>query len=450
LLGTLASLKQKSTIQDVFLSPKLEALQSAVSQLLLLGKKYHCVVDNPPYMGGGNMNKELADFVKHEYPKAKADLMTCFMETGLKVLEPKGFLGMINQHSWMFLSSYEKLRESLIGSTFIDTLLHLGPRTFPEIGGEVVQNASFTFWNNKVADSGKFIRLVDYGNSALKQSKTLEAINNPDCGWYYTANQKDFEKIPGSPIGYWLKNPEVFDNERISEDFFSGGRNKTHNNIRFVRYFWETCGGVNWEKYSNGGDFKRWYGNEIYILRWDDWSKNYYHMKGGLLNPCFLFKKGVTWNLITSAYNGFRLKVPEAIYSSGSPTIFNKNFEYDYFVLGFLNTKVAQVLLKMINPTLNTTVGDVLSLPIIRQCDVLIESFVQSSIELSREQWDSTESSWDFLQNELIRIKGHDLEESLDLYQQYWTNKFYQLHHNEEELNAQFIEIYGLQEELTP
>src|SRR5690606_7900885 len=126
------------------------------------------------------------------------------MEAGLTALHPKGFLGMINQHSWMFLSSYEKLREKLIKNTFFDTLLHLGPRTFPEIGGEVVQNASFTFWNTTNDNSGIYIRVVDESNSDLKRTKTLEAIQNPNCGWFYTANQKYFQKIPGSPLGYWV------------------------------------------------------------------------------------------------------------------------------------------------------------------------------------------------------------------------------------------------------
>ena len=154
---------------DAFLKHYLQGLAEALNQLKRLGLKYHCVVDNPPYMGGGNMNKLLSDFVKNNYASSKSDLMACFMEVGLKVLHPKGFLGMINQHSWMFLSSYEKLRDNLIDNILFDTLLHLGPRTFPEIGGEVVQNASFTFWNTTEVAQGKYIRLVDDGNTELKR-----------------------------------------------------------------------------------------------------------------------------------------------------------------------------------------------------------------------------------------------------------------------------------------
>ncbi len=450
----------KSKNLDVFLAPKLETLQEALSQLILLSRKYHCVVDNPPYMGGGNMNPQLAEFVKLYYPESKADLMACFMEVGLKVLEPKGFLGMINQHSWMFLSSYEKLRDSLINKVFFDSLLHLGPRTFPEIGGEVVQNASFTFWNNSIEEKGCYFRLVDYDKSELKRTKTLEAIQNPNCGWFYTANQKDFEKIPGSPIGYWIKRPSIFINANLAKEFFSGGRNKTHDNIKYVRYFWEVSNPfqLKWITYSNGGNFKRWYGNENYIVKWDELSKRFYESNGGLVNPKFLNKEGITWNLITTALNGFRIKERDSIYSSGSPTIFNNEFSCYNYTLGLLNTKLSQSILKFINPTINTSVSDVLKLPVIIANREIIESIVSNSIQISKNDWNSREYSLNFLQNDLIRIKGQDastmlhieLEESYDLYQQYWKNKFFQLHKNEEELNRQFIEIYGLQDELTP
>ncbi len=438
---------------DLFQRESLEKLKLAVEQLLPLSRKYHCIVDNPPYMGGGNMNKVLSDFVKTNYPDSKADLMASFMEAGLRMLLPKGFLGIINQHSWMFLSSYENLRKKLIETTFFDTNLHLGARTFPEIGGEVVQNTSFTFWNNLNDDRGIYLRLVDFGSSDLKRVNTVEAIKNPECGWFYSTNQSDFEKIPGSPIGYWINNFEIFINNKIGDDYFSGGRNKTHDNVRFVRYYWEVIQNAktfeNWQKYSNGGEFRRWFGNEIYYVKWDKEAKSFYQGHGGLLNEKFINKEGITWNLITSALSGFRIKYSDSIYSSGSPTIFNKDFNVSKKLLGFLNTKITQEYIRLLNPTLNTTAGDILSLPFLNVSDS-VNLIVDTNIVLSKSEWNSRETSWDFKQNELIRVNGQDIEESYDLYQQYWKNKFFQLHKNEEELNKQFIEIYGLQEELTP
>jgi hypothetical protein len=212
---TKTSLAKKVNSSDLFHGHNLRGILQAIVQLSALSLKYHCVVDNPPYMGGGNMNKALSDFVKTNYPKSKADLMACFMEAGISSLKPKGFLGMINQHSWMFLSSYEKLREHLIQTIRFDTMLHLGSRTFPEIGGEVVQNTAFTFCNDKNDTLGSYIRLIDYDKSFLKSGKTIEAIENKNCGWIYTASQNDFKKISGSPIGYWLNNNQI---ETLNKD----------------------------------------------------------------------------------------------------------------------------------------------------------------------------------------------------------------------------------------
>jgi hypothetical protein len=212
---TRTSLTKKANNSDLFHGHNLRGILQAIVQLSALSLKYHCVVDNPPYMGGGNMNKALSDFVKTNYPKSKADLMACFMEAGISSLKPKGFLGMINQHSWMFLSSYEKLREHLIQTIRFDTMLHLGSRTFPEIGGEVVQNTAFTFCNDKNDTLGSYIRLIDYDKSFLKSGKTIEAIENKNCGWIYTASQNDFKKISGSPIGYWLNNNQI---ETLNKD----------------------------------------------------------------------------------------------------------------------------------------------------------------------------------------------------------------------------------------
>ena len=265
--------KSKQNTSDAFLQFRLIQLCGTIKQLIPLCEKYHCVVDNPPYMGGGNMNKPLGDFVKANYPDSKADLMACFMEAGLSMLHPKGFLGMINQHSWMFLSSYEKLRHKLIKRVFFDTNLHLGSRTFPEIGGEVVQNASFTFWNKRFEDSGVYLRLVDFNSTEEKRTKTLEAIQNPNCGWFYIANQKDFEKIPGSPIGYWLSKDLInkISKSKTLDTFGKATKGlDTCDNDRFVRYWNEVNYlkfspekdlNIKWAVYQKGGEYRKWYGN---------------------------------------------------------------------------------------------------------------------------------------------------------------------------------------------
>lgn len=466
-----SKLQEKATSTDAFYTYQIQQLQIAVHTLIQLGEKYHCVVDNPPYMGGVNMNKELSEFVKINYPKSKADLMACFMEGGLKVLHPMGFLGMINQHSWMFLSSYEELRKDLVKSTFFDTLLHLGPRTFPEIGGEVVQNASFTFWNSKNDSNGRFIRLVDLDRSDLKREKTLEAIQNPSCGWFYQANQKDFEKIPNSPIGYWAPNllMKAFEiNKKVKDISEPKSGLSTTDNQRFLRYWFEVPHGsipmlINdivetetttekWYPFNKGGEFRKWYGNNEYVV---NWRNNGLEIKevtkgaagGRIVSPEYYFKIGIGWSGISSSKPSMRL-INNAIFGSGGKALFTNG--KDYFFLGLLNSKVALTCLNVLSPTLNYEAGHIGNIPVCNQDGFTKEDTVKNCVSVQKKDWDSKEISWDFSRNDLIRVEGQDISDLIDLYKQFWSNKFFQIHRNEEELNRQFIEIYGLQDELTP
>lgn len=457
----------------------LPRLHEALTQLLPLSRKYYCIVDNPPYMGGGNMNKTLSDFVKDYYPDSKADLMACFMEAGLQMLYPKGFLGMINQHSWMFLSSYEKLREKLIKATSFDTLLHLGARTFPEIGGEVVQNASFVFWNTQQDMQGVYLRLVDFNSSDLKRTKTLEAIEElPFCKWVFSSNQIDFKKIPGNPIGYWLKKGliDLFQ-ESVTLDKIANPRKGlvTLDDVRFIKFWSEVAinqtsfEGKNkdevlqenkkWVILNKGGGSYKWYGLNSYVLNWKNNGielKNHIikKYKGGsytkeIRSENFYFQSGITWGSITSGKPTFRFFDEGVIFSSSGPSAFPNNENIPY-ILGFLNSKISSTFLEIFSPTLSVLSGDIAKLPIKIDNQTLVDEIVKSCIETSKQEWNSRETSWDFQQNELIRMSGHDFEESVDLYQAFWQKKFTQLHRNEEDLNRQFIEIYGLQDELTP
>ncbi|ROI04324.1 BREX-1 system adenine-specific DNA-methyltransferase PglX [Kaistella haifensis] len=449
---------------DIFRQELLDRLKLAVEQLLPLSRKYHCIVDNPPYMGGGNMNKVLSDFVKTNYPDSKADLMACFMEAGLRMLLPKGFLGMINQHSWMFLSSYENLRKKLIETTFFDTNLHLGARTFPEIGGEVVQNASFTFWNNLKEEKGVYLRLVDFGSTELKRENTIKAIKNPDCGWFYTANQKDFEKIPGSPIGYWLSENglKVFENELMSEKTTLFQGMISGDNIKLVRSWFEIqnkyfdgrltdikdfSNDKNWVPYNKGGTARKWFGNLDLIINFKDRGEHFTRNRKQFFE--FAFKPAFSWNYIGSTTPKARLYFGHTIWDVSGSSGFMDNIDYLKRRVALINSKVGGFLINLFNPTINLQVENIAALPII-ESEKISDTKIEFNIQISKQEWNSRETSWDFQQNELIRLKSQDLEETYDLFQQYWKNKFFQLHKNEEELNRQFIEIYGLQEELTP
>jgi len=469
----------KLETSNLFSQSTIQELQRAISQLIPLKKKYHCVVDNPPYMGSGNMNKELSTFVKKNYPDSKADLMACFMEAGLASLHPKGFLGMINQHSWMFLSSYEKLRGKLIDNIQFDTLLHLGPRTFPEIGGEVVQNASFTFFKAKPINKGSYVRLVDFDNSELKRNKALEAIQNPNCGWFYTANQKDFKKIPGSPIGYWLSEKllKTFDLPNRLQDYtkITGNHNKTANNQKYLRFFWEVqLNNKKWVQYAKGGEYRKWYGNNEIVVDWSDEARYYYitNNTSNLIPESFQFKEGITFTDLTSKGFNARLISNKSIADMSGPAFYVDDNNIRYYLLAIVNSKFVNEILKVLNPTFHVKINDIIRIPIVVSRVNEIVNIVTKAVNISRDDWDSHETSWDFKTSPLfdgllgdlnmassqfvksrIEAKLKDGITLKDAYQEYikiWTSLFFQLHQNEEELNRQFIEIYGLQDELTP
>ena len=228
-------------------------------------------------------------------------------------------------------------------------------------------------------------------NTAIKENKIM-----------YTVASQNFAKIPGMTIAYWLNNFLMFEFPKIENYYESAGRNKTHNNEKYVRLWWEIEDNRRWQPYANGGAFRRWAGNDFDVVDWSETSKDYYESHGGLYNQKFSGKRGVCWNLITSYKNGFRIKHETHHYSSGSPTIIAKTINYDYLILAFLNSVVATAILDIYNPTLNTTVGDVLKLPIAYNNLDVIESLSKLQTQISQEDWDSFETSWNFKKHPLI------------------------------------------------
>lgn len=218
----------------------------------------------------------------------------------------------------------------------------------------------------------------------------------------YETNLKNFYKIPGAPFSYWCSRFNIFEFPKLSVFFISGGRNKTHNNDLFLRKWWEISNRKRWRPYANGGDFRRWYGNNYDLVDWSVQAQNQYDSHGGLYNRKFWNKEGVCWNLITSYKNSFRLKFNYFHYSSASPTIISNNSLLDLEILGFLNTELSAYLLEMLNPTLNTTVSDVLNLPFKCDCSNKVISIVNMNLQISKVDWDSFETSWDFGRHPLI------------------------------------------------
>ena len=438
--------------------------------ILALTEQYHALVMNPPYMGSGNMNTVLSNYVKKNYEAGKADLFSVFMQVAEERLAENGKYGMINMQSWMFLSSFEKLRTHLLETLQIDSMLHLGPRTFDELSGEVVQNTAFVVTRHTPYTTGTYFRLVDGKSCGDKERMFLAGENG-----YSYVSQQNFEKIPGCPIGYWVS-------ERMIENFQNSMKLKdiadvkigmgTGKNEIFVRQWWA----INLNKigfgtksidelklsnkkffpYNKGGEFRRWYGNLVEVLWFNKEGRELMNsMSGHRENGGYDYycKEGLTWSFISSSNFGVRYVPYGALFDvAGSMLFANRKLKY---ILGFLVSKPCFTILKLLNPTINFQAGNIKNLPLRIEEDAVSE-IVNKNISISKSDWDAHETSWDFQENELVRLSkeqgegSHRLSDLMDAYREHWTEQFLQLHANEEELNRQFIEIYGLKDELMP
>lgn len=451
-----------TSAHDVNMAMWYDAAKDAVAQLIeqaiLLSQKYDVVVTNPPYMGASNMNPKLNDFIKKNYADYKSDFFSSFVIHCSEMTKKSGYCGFFTPYVWMFIQSYEKMRNYLYTHATIETLIQFEYSAFEEA---TVPVCTFALQNRHMQKKGCYLRLVDFrGGMEVQRQKTLEAIKNHNCGFYYEQSADNFAKIPGSPVAYWVRNFSIFDFKTIGDYYESAGRNKTHNNELYVRNWWEISNRTRWQPYANGGVFRRWAGNDYDLVDWSETAKESYALHGGLYNQKYNGKRGICWNLITSYKNGFKIKHEKHHYSSGAPTIIASGVNYDYYVLAYLNCIVSSSLLNIFNPTLNTTVNDVLDLPLKIEKEEKVECTSQQSTELSQNDWDSFETSWDFKRHPLIKAitkypsmmeRGNIyLAECYDIWAAECEERFTQLKANEEELNRIFIDIYGLQDELTP
>ena len=441
--------------RDVALAELLPLVQVAEA----LAQKYDVVVTNPPYMGMPGMSADLANYVKNYYPDSKTDLFAVFIEKCKALLKVNGYQAMITQHAWMFLSSYEKLRQKLFASDIVN-MAHLGARAFEEIGGEVVQTTSFVIANRSIKKyEGIYCRLAQPTTQQGKEDMFLAKEN------VYCAKQSSFSAIPGNPIAYWLnesfvknyeKYPLVGNVSNVKKGMFTGANDlffrlwhePLFSSIDFGVTTKEEVSNAHYVPMNSGGSFRRWYGNRWNIIKFD---KKHYDMitaNKGHRNPQFYFQKSAVWTKITTG--NFSLRISEAgfINNDASMAIYKGSVSLE-LIAGLLNSKVAQYYLNLVNESLNYTTGNVSSIPYISNNDAEIEKKVNSCIDISRTDWDSFETSWDFQHHPLLR-KVSNVSEAFDQWQNECDNRFNQLKANEEELNRIFINIYGLQDELTP
>lgn len=449
-----------------------ENLDLLKKQAEFLSRKYHCVVTNPPYLGKGFCDV-LKNYVTTVYPNSKSDLYAAFIECLSNKAVEKGYCGLVTMESWMFLSSYENLRKYLIDNKTVISLSHFDWHIMRIAFGTV----SFILQNRSPEEYKGVYSYLSRDEVDLQKELPYEFPNKSN-GKYTIISQSNFNKIPSSPIGYWVSDKiiKVFSYKQLYESTISDGQTKTGNNNKYLREFWEISSdkiGVNkkWLFYAKGGGFRRWYGNITTIINWSEEAREFYRKdKIARILPEYLwYKEGITWSYICSSVPSFRLLIHESIFDVGGSSVFFKNDNDLFSILGLLNSNITYRLLKIFNPTINYQVNDIRSLPVNKSVyDFSVSSIVNKSITISKQDWDAHETSWDFKENEIIRLQKEGLGEiSVRLedvkvlryfslyalvleYKAFWEEKFYQLHANEEELNRQFIEIYGLQDELTP
>lgn len=406
----------------------LRVLCPLVEQARMLVQKYDVVVTNPPYMGSSGMNARLSDYVKKVYPDSKSDLFAVFIERCAQMDKRGGYQAMITQHAWMFLSSFEKLRAKL---QLIDTvnMAHLGARGFDEIGGEVVQTTSFVMRSSHTKGyKGMYCRLIDGDSEKAKAEMFVSGENR------YVAEQDNFSKIPGSPVAYWVSVAflKSFEGKTIEDYSFAGIGMRTGNNSRFLRHWYEVakdnmiigCKSKNeqivshcrWVPYNKGGEFRRWYGNNEYVVNWlndgeeikENTRRTYPELGDNLgwkiSNEQYYYKKGITWSGITSSKCSFRVYEEGFIFDSGANGLFTYDEDMRYYIAACLNNTIALYTLGVINPTLNNGAGTIRKIPVIldEERKDIVDNFVEDNISISKSDWDSFETSWDFKRHPLV------------------------------------------------
>ncbi|MCK6622789.1 MAG: BREX-1 system adenine-specific DNA-methyltransferase PglX [Calditrichaceae bacterium] len=457
-------LQSKNLGGNLFLAETHRKVLQALPQIEYLSREYHCVITNPPYMSGGGMDDRLKTFLAQNYSDVKSDLFSSFIIRNCEFAKEYGHLGFMTPFVWMFIASYEKLRQFIIEEKTITSLIQL---EYSGFDGATVPICTFTIENfNKTDYRGGYIRLSDFRGADKQAPKTLEAIKNPNCGWFYRTSAADFKKIPGSPIAYWVSekfvNPFVKADQFIHDLTISDGQTKTGDNDRFLRQHWEVSSYKvgskgKWWHHPKGGPYRKWYGNVDCVIDWsEDARKHYRKDRVARILPEYLWdKKGISWTLITSGEISFRVLEPNQIFNLAAPSLFFYDEGNISKCLGFLNTKYVAQLLKVINPTLNMNVGEVRSLPFLSSVNSKIDRIntsVDDCISISREDWNSYETSWDFTELPLLQtqFRQKTLSATYIALRQHWQSMTEEMQRLEEENNRIFIEAYGLQEELTP
>ena len=438
----------------------------------VLAQKYDAVVTNPPYMSGSGMSAKLSDYVKKYYPDSKSDLFAVFIESCSKMTKKVGYQAMITQHAWMFLSGFIKLRAKLQSIDIIN-MIHLGPRAFEEISGEVVQTTSFVMRKSDIIKYlGTYVRLVKANSQDAKEEMFLNEINR------FHTSKITFTRIPEEPIVYWLPEKALlpYNNAAVLLGDVAApcAGLATGDNNTFQRYwhevFFENIGfdvhdvseteyrAEKWYPCNSSGDFRKWYTDNLMVVNWQyngKEIKSFRNAAGKLAarpqNTVRYFKEGLTWNKLSTSRFAVKYKAPGFVFDDTSRSAFPHDLDLLFYYIGSLCSCVTFSYLQALDPTMSFTNGDLVRIPMVvdESKKDTVTKLVKECIEYSKADWDSFETSWDFQKHPLLR-KVSTIAEAFDQWQGECNDRFNKLKANEEELNRIFIDIYGLQDELTP
>lgn len=449
---------QIDLFSTAWLNDILPQMVQLAKQAEIMSNKYAVVCTNPPYMN--KLEGQLKKFVVDNYKAYSGDLFSVFIYRNFDYCKIDGYSAFMTPFVWLFIKTYEALRTYIIDTKSITTLVQMEYSAFEEA---TVPICSFVLKNGKATEKALCFRLSDFkGGMDVQKQKVLEALADKDCGYFYEADQSNFSKIPGSPIAYWVSERifNAFLTNKVDSVAFSDGQILTGDNNKFLRMLWEVDATQihkegHWMLHAKGGEYRKWSGNLEWVVKWSDDAINYYKTDRIARFPkdYILFRKGVTWSLVsTNPTFGARLLSERETFNKAAATILFNDEKYVNYTLALLNSSVVNYLTKIINPTLNNNIKDILAMPFVYDKHIAqqIDDLVDNNISIAGYDWDAFETSWDFKKHPLVSYSTNKTSTAFELWSKECAERFNQLKENEEELNRIFIDIYGLQDELTP
>ena len=474
-------LEEEDVSGDLFLSSTHEKVMQVLEQTDYLSPKYHVVIANPPYMGASNANIRLKSWLTSNYPEEKRDLFAAFIDRNLKLSMANGFVAMITMQNWMFISRYENFRVKLLSYSTLLSMAHLGERAFDSIGGEVVSTTAFVVSANSDQNCpGVYVRLTEGKSESEKANLLIRAAQDQACGYVYTARIVDFHKIPGDPLAYWVPNSlrvvfashPSFDSVLESREGLTTGKNDDYVLFSFEvsnRKVFRSAidrkqaidSGCKWFPYNKGGEKRKWYGNDEFVLNWEndgEMLQTRKHPSGDRIwahnfNLDYIFCPSISWSDITTKGLSARLFPNGYLFDATGLSAFNRTAEdWRFYVAGICNSKVGTFVSSLLNPTLHFKSGDFSEIPLVRISRDFIEKQADSATKISTVDWHAYETSWDFTSQPLLQpgYRQSTLKTTYQKLRTLWLEMTLEMQRLEEENNRIFIEAYGLQDELTP